>query len=74
MQAQTDWPISVVARWKDPGVSERELRWVGVLFIGVLWMFAATLVFEGRLSLALVGLAILVAAPFAWEWDSSTAR
>ena len=68
VQAQTDWPITVVARWKDPGISERELRWVGVLFIGLLWMFAATLVLERRLSPALFGLAILVAAPFLWQW------
>jgi hypothetical protein len=68
VQAPTEWPITVVARWKDPGVSERELRWFGVLFLGVLWMFAATLVLERRLSLGLLGLAILVAAPFAWQW------
>jgi hypothetical protein len=66
--AQTDWPLTVVARWKDPGFSERELRWFGVLFICVLWMFTATLVFERRLSPALFGLAILVAAPLAWQW------
>lgn len=68
MQAQSDWPITIVARWTDPGHSERELRWFGLLFVGVLWMFAATLVFDRRVSPALLGLAILVAAPLAWQW------
>jgi len=68
VEAQTDWPLTVVARWNDPGFSERELRWFGVLFIGVLWMFAATLVLKRRLSPVLFGLAILAAAPFAWQW------
>jgi hypothetical protein len=63
---QTDWPITVVARWKDPGYSERELRWRVAVLIAWLWMGGTTFVLERHVDPRVVLFAVLLAAWVGW--------
>lgn len=63
---QAEWPITVVARWKDPGYSERELRWRASLPAAWLWIGGATRVLEGGLDPRFIVIAFLLTAWIGW--------
>jgi hypothetical protein len=63
---EMNWPITVVARWKDHGYSQREVRWWVALLVAWLWMGGATLVFEGRLDPRVPIVALLLGIWIGW--------
>jgi hypothetical protein len=61
-----DWPVTVTARWTDPGYSPREQRW-GIAFAAALGWMGGIGVVAGRPSKTLIALAVVVAAALAWR-------
>jgi hypothetical protein len=64
----TDWPITVVVRWKDHGFSQRDIRWWAYLLAGFVWITGGTLLLEGRLDFRLLLLLGLLGGRIAWQW------
>lgn len=61
------WPITVVARWHDPGYSDREDRWWLYLAVAALWVFGVSAL-AGRPEPGFLAIAGLVLAMLAWHW------
>lgn len=61
------WPITAVARWRDPGYSAREHRWAALVVVGLVWVNATTFALGGRWSAALVLLTLVVAGWIGWQ-------
>ena len=65
---ERDWPITVVARWHDPGFSVRDAAVYAVIAIGLVWITTVPALLGGRVDLRGPVVAVLVGAMFGWRW------
>ena len=61
------WPITVVARWIDPGYSRREWVWELAVVAAIAWMGLAGVVVGGWAHVVLVGIAGISGVALAWR-------
>jgi hypothetical protein len=65
--ADRAWPVTIVARWIDPGYSRREWIWELAIVVAIAWMGSSGVAVGGRPSLVLLGMAGIGGVALAWR-------
>ena len=63
-----DWPITVVARWHDPGFSVRDAAVYVAIAVALVWMTSVPALLGGRVDLRGPVVAVLAGAILGWRW------
>ena len=63
-----EWPITVVARWRDPGFSIGDSAFYVVVAVGLVWLTCVPALFGGRVDPRGPIVALLVAAIMGGRW------
>ena len=66
--AEREWPITVVARWRDPGLSIGDSAFWLVLAAVITWLAVGSALIGGRMDWRAPLLILLVAASLGWRW------
>lgn len=62
-----DWPVTVAARWIDPGIDQLELRSAIAVMAAGGWMAGSSLLLDGRPEVRFLVLGVLFAAVVGWR-------
>lgn len=65
--AEDNWPVSLVAKWTDPGVDLLEFRSAVALLAAGVWATGAQLVIDGQVDVRLLALGIFAAGVVGWR-------